>query len=124
MTSSKNPKLTVFKNQGPFIRYLAFETSESVFKEKKLRQAIAALVNRPDFTQKVYLGQAIPLYSMVPNGMDYQKNTFKTVYGDGNVAVAEKLLKSLGYTKTSPSSSISGTARATTATPRPTWPKW
>jgi peptide/nickel transport system substrate-binding protein len=98
----KNPKLTVFKNQGPFIRYLAFETSESVFKEKKLRQAIAALVNRPDFTKKVYLGQAIPLYSMVPNGMDYQKNTFKTVYGDGNVAVAEKLLKGLGYTKDKP----------------------
>jgi peptide/nickel transport system substrate-binding protein len=99
---SKNSKLTVFKNQGPFIRYLAFETSESVFKDKKVRQAIAALVNRPEIAQKVYLGQVIPLYSMVPNGMQYQKNTFKTAFGDGNVAAAEKILKGLGYTKDKP----------------------
>jgi peptide/nickel transport system substrate-binding protein len=98
----KNSKLTVFKNQGPFIRYLAFETSESVFKDKKLRQAIASLVNRPEIAQKVYLGQVIPLYSMVPNGMQYQKTTFKTAFGDGKVAAAEKILKSLGYTKDKP----------------------
>jgi peptide/nickel transport system substrate-binding protein len=99
---SKNSKLTVFKNQGPFIRYLAFETSESVFKDKKLRQAITSLLNRPEITQKVYLGQAIPLYSMVPNGMQYQKTTFKTAFGDGNVAKAETILKGLGYTKDKP----------------------
>jgi peptide/nickel transport system substrate-binding protein len=97
----KNAKLTVFKNQGPFIRYLAFETSEGVFKEKKLRQAIAALVNRPEIAQKVYLGQVSPLYSMVPNGMEYQKNTFKAAT-ESNLAAAEKLLKGLGYTKDKP----------------------
>jgi peptide/nickel transport system substrate-binding protein len=99
---AKNPKLTVFKNQGPFIRYLTFETSESVFKDKRLRQAMAALVNRPEFAQKVFLGQAIPLYSMVPNGMQYQLNTFKTAFGDGNVSRAETILKGLGYTKAKP----------------------
>ncbi len=98
---SKNAKYTVFKNQGPFIRYLCFETSESVFKNKKLRQAVAALVNRPEIAQKVFLGQAIPLYSMVPNGMEYQKTTFKTL-GDGNVAAAEKILTSLGYSRSKP----------------------
>ncbi len=99
---SKNANLTVFKNQGPFIRYLAFETSESVFKDKQLRQAVAALINRPEIAQKVYLGQVAPLYSMIPNGMQYQKTTFKTAFGDGNVAAAEKILKSLGYTKDKP----------------------
>jgi len=39
---------------------------------------------------------------MVPNGMQYQKNTFKTAFGDGNVAAAEKILKTLGYTKDKP----------------------
>jgi peptide/nickel transport system substrate-binding protein len=99
---SKAGKLTVFKNQGPFIRYLCFETSESVFKDKKLRQAVAALVNRPEFVQKVYLGQALPLYSMIPTGMQYQLNTFKTVFGDGNVSKAEGILKGLGYSKAKP----------------------
>ena len=99
---AKNTKLTVFKNEGPFIRYLAFETSESVFKDKKLRQAMAYLVNQPEIAQRVYLGQAIPLYSMVPNGMEYQKTTFKTAFGDGKVAAAEKILTSLGYSKAKP----------------------
>ena len=99
---SKNPKFVVAKLPGPFIRYICFETSESVFKDKKLRQAIAALVNRPDFAQKVFLGQVSPLYSMIPTGMQYQLNTFKTTFGDGNVAAAEKILKGLGYSASNP----------------------
>ncbi len=99
---SKNKDLTVFKNSGPFIRYLCFECSESVFKDKRLRQAMAALVNRPEFVSKVFLGQALPLYSMIPTGMDYQLNTFKTDFGDGNVKAAEKILSGLGYSKAKP----------------------
>lgn len=87
---------------GPQIRYICFETSESMFKDKVLRQAIAALVNRPDVIQKVYLGQNSPLYSMVPNGMMYQTQNFKTVFGDANVALATKLLASKGYTADNP----------------------
>lgn len=100
---SKNSKFVVAKLPGPFIRYICFETSESVFKDKKLRQAIGALVNRPDFAQKVFLGQVSPLYSMIPTGMQYQLNTFKTApFGDGNVAAAEKILKGLGYSASKP----------------------
>jgi len=99
---SKAGKLNYVKLPGPFIRYLAFNCDVSVFKDKKLRQALAALVNRPDFNQKVFLGQNAPLYSMVPQGMIFASQDFKTVYGDGNVAAAEKILKSLGYTAAKP----------------------
>jgi peptide/nickel transport system substrate-binding protein len=99
---SKSTKLTTYKLPGPYIRYLCFETSESIFKDKKLRQAIAALINRPDLVQKVFLGQNSPLYSMVPNGMIYHTDDYKTVFGDGNVAAAEKILKGLGYTAAKP----------------------
>jgi peptide/nickel transport system substrate-binding protein len=34
--------------------------------------------------------------------MQYQLNTFKTTFGDGNVAMAEKILKGLGYSKAKP----------------------
>ena len=79
----KNAKYNAFKIPGPQIRYLCFETSESVFKDKKLRQAVAALINRPEINQKVYLGQNAPLYSMIPMGMSYHTDDFKTAWGDG-----------------------------------------
>jgi peptide/nickel transport system substrate-binding protein len=99
---AKNSKYNSFKVPGPQIRYLCFETSESVFKDKKLRQAVAALVNRPEINQKVYLGQNAPLYSMIPMGMSYHTEDFKSAWGDGNVAAAEKLLKAAGYTRDKP----------------------
>jgi peptide/nickel transport system substrate-binding protein len=99
---SANPKFTTDKLPGPFIRYLCFETSQSIFKDKTLRQAIAALINRPDIIQKVYLGQNAPLYSMVPKGMIYHSDNFKTAFGDGNVALANKLLAQAGYTAAKP----------------------
>jgi len=97
-----NKKYTTYKLPGPQIRYLCFETSESVFKNKLLRQAVAALINRPDIIQKVYLGQNSPLYSMVPNGMVYHSDDFKTVMGDGNVAKADKLLAQAGFSAAKP----------------------
>jgi len=99
---SKNAKLNTYKLAGPFIRYLCFECSQSVFQNKVLRQAIGALINRPEINQKVYLGQNLPLYSMVPVGMIYHSDDFKTTLGDGNVKLAEKLLASAGYSKDKP----------------------
>ena len=73
-----------------------------MFKDKTLRQAVAALINRPEINQKVYLGQNAPLYSMIPIGMIYHTEDFKAAYGDGNVAKAEKLLKPPATAKESP----------------------
>jgi len=99
---SANANLTTYPIPGQQIRYLCFETSQSVFKNKILRQAVAALVNRPEINQKVFLGQNAPLYSMIPAGMSYHTEDFKTVFGDANVAAAEKLLTGLGYSKSKP----------------------
>ncbi len=99
---SKNPKFTTYKLSGPYIRYLCFETSESVFKDKRLRKAIGALINRPEIMEKVFLNQNEPLYSMIPKGMIYHTDDFKTALGDGNIALAEKLLKEAGYSASNP----------------------
>ena len=98
---SKNPAVNTVKLNGAFIRFIAFENSESVFKDKNLRLAFAYLINRPEIIQKVYLGQNKPLYSMIPNGMQWQSTTFKPL-GDGNVAKAEALLTKAGFTKAKP----------------------
>ena len=73
-----------------------------MFKDKLLRRAVAALINRPEILQKVYLGQNSPLYSMIPNGMVYHSDDFKTAMGDGNVALADKLLAQAGYSAAKP----------------------
>ena len=39
---------------------------------------------------------------MIPMGMSYHTDDFKTAWGDGNIAAAEKILKGLGYTKDKP----------------------
>ncbi len=99
---SKNSKFTTYKLSGPYIRYVCFETSESVFKNKILRQAFGALINRPEIMKKVFLNQNEPLYSMVPKGMIYHTDDFKNTLGDGNIALADKLLKEAGYSKEKP----------------------
>jgi peptide/nickel transport system substrate-binding protein len=99
---SADPKYTTYNLPGPYIRYLCFETSQSVFKDKVLRQAVAALINRPDINQKVYLGEVSALYSMIPQGMAYHNDDFKTVFGDGNIQLAQKLLTQEGYSQSNP----------------------
>jgi peptide/nickel transport system substrate-binding protein len=98
----KSTTIASYPINGQQIRYIAFETSHSDFKNKKARQAVAALVNRPEIVQKVFLGQNSPLYSMIPMGMSYHSDDFKTVYGDANVSMAEGILKSLGYSAAKP----------------------
>jgi peptide/nickel transport system substrate-binding protein len=39
---------------------------------------------------------------MVPKGMIYHGEDYKTIWGDGNVAAAERILKGLGYSASKP----------------------
>ncbi|TFH06345.1 MAG: peptide ABC transporter substrate-binding protein [Spirochaetales bacterium] len=97
-----NSDYVTYEIPGAQIRYLCFETSESVLSNPKARQAVAALINRQEIIDRVFLGQQNPLYSMVPEGMIYHSPTFKSALGDANVAMAESLLKELGYTAAKP----------------------
>jgi peptide/nickel transport system substrate-binding protein len=98
----KNTKYVTHEIPGAQIRYLCFETSESVFSDARARQAVGALINRQEIIDRVYLGQQSPLYSMVPIGMIYHSPTFQETLGDGNVALAESILTSLGYSASNP----------------------
>lgn len=93
----KSAKFNVITGQGPFIRYLCFRCTGKPFDDKILRRAVAAAISRKPIIDKVYLGQNLPLYSMVPTGMMSHTDDFKTL--DNNVALAKKLLKSKGYSE-------------------------
>ncbi len=98
----KSPKINTVKAPGPYIRYICFLTDTPPFNDKVLRQAIAAAANRPEVVEKVFLGQNMPLYSMVPMGMWSHTDEFKTVLGDGNIDKARSLLASRGYSEGNP----------------------
>ncbi|MGC9325456.1 MAG: ABC transporter substrate-binding protein [Desulfomonilia bacterium] len=95
----KSDKVETIKAQGPYIRYLCFRCVNPPFDNKVLRQAVAAAINRPQILDKVFLGQNEALYSMIPKGMWSHTDDFKTVYGDGNIDMAKKLLASQGYSE-------------------------
>ncbi len=94
-----NAKLKTIEAQGPYIRYMCFQTSSPPFDDKVLRQAIAAAIDRNGIIEKVYLNQNAPLYSMVPMGMWSHTDDFKTDLGDGNIQKVQQLLSQKGYNK-------------------------
>lgn len=99
---SINRLYTTYEMPGPFIRYLCFETSEGLMSDKRVRKAVGALIDRQEVIDKVFLGQHAPLYSMVPNGMIFHTDDFKTELGDGNVRLADRLLTQAGYSASKP----------------------
>lgn len=81
---------------GLEIRYLGFNTEAPVVKDKAVRQALAAAVDRDALISKVYGKSAQPLYSLVPTTVTGHVNSFFNKYGDANTAKAAALLKEAG----------------------------
>jgi peptide/nickel transport system substrate-binding protein len=75
------------------------ESTDYPTKNKLVRQAIAAAIDRHDIAQRVYMGTVEPLYSLVPMGMWSHIDVFKEKYGDGNIELAKQLLQQAGYSE-------------------------
>ncbi|MGA1974866.1 MAG: ABC transporter substrate-binding protein [Conexivisphaerales archaeon] len=97
---STNNNYKVWTGPGTFIQYMVFNTKAAPFDNVLVREALAAAVNRTAITQGVFQGQAQPLYSMIPVGMVYHTDAFKTQFGEANVTGAEQLLQQAGYSTT------------------------
>jgi peptide/nickel transport system substrate-binding protein len=96
-----NTNFKFWQGPGAFIQYLCFNEKSPPFDKVAVRQAVAAALDRSLITNTVFLGQVDPLYSMIPAGMAYHQDSFKT-YGDANVAQATTLLQSAGYSTSNP----------------------
>ena len=92
-----NSAVKVWTGPGTFIQYLVFDQKTPAFQNQLVRQAVAAAVNRTAIANTVFLGLAENLYSMIPVGMVYHTDAFKTLYGEANVAKAQSLLTQAGY---------------------------
>ncbi|WP_329193897.1 MULTISPECIES: ABC transporter substrate-binding protein [unclassified Streptomyces] len=95
--SAKPPKaVKLVPLPGLEIRYLGFNTDAPVVKDKAVRQALAAAVDRDALISKVYGKAAQPLYSLVPTSVTGHVNSFFNKYGEANTAKAADLLKNAG----------------------------
>ncbi len=99
---AKNPKLQVVKGPGSLIRYICFNVKTKPFDNVKVREAIAAAVDRDAVAGKAFMGTHQPLYSMVPMGMWSHIDAFKDKYGTRNLDMAKKLLKEAGFSTSNP----------------------
>ncbi|MFD9572256.1 ABC transporter substrate-binding protein [Streptomyces sp. NPDC059982] len=95
--SARPPKgVKLVPMPGLEIRYLGFNTEAPVVKDKAVRQALAAAVDRGNVISKVYGKSAQPLYSLVPAAVTGHVNSFFNKYGEANTAKAAGLLKDAG----------------------------
>ena len=85
------------KIDGAVVRYLSFRSHLPPFNDVKLRQAIAASVDRESILLKVFGDSAKPLYSMIPMGMWSHVDSFKDSYGTQNIDKAKQLLTESGF---------------------------
>ncbi|MDT9684090.1 ABC transporter substrate-binding protein [Streptomyces sp. TRM76323] len=81
---------------GLEIRYLAFNTEAPPVKDKAVRQAVAALVDRDRIAQNVYGPTATPLYSLIPSTIVAHSNSFFNKYGEPSRDKAAGILRDAG----------------------------
>lgn len=100
--SAKKGDWQAITAQGSVVTNFVLNRNQKPLDKPEVRQAIAAMVDRPLMNQRVLLGQASPLYSMVPKTFEVSQPLFKDKYGDGNVDKAKQLLTAAGFSKENP----------------------
>lgn len=87
---------------GSVTSYLILNVLQQPLDNPLVRQALAALVDRPTINERVLYGQGNPLYSILPSTFSVSQPGFKTAYGDGNIAKARQLLTQAGFSPQHP----------------------
>jgi peptide/nickel transport system substrate-binding protein len=92
----------VVSGQGGTILYMALNVLQPPFTDVRVRQAIAAAIDRPLLQERVFQNQRTPIYSLLPNTLPDYKPSFQKLYGDSNGDLARKLLTEAGYSEQNP----------------------
>lgn len=84
------------------INYMSLNQKIEPLNDVRVRQAIAAMIDRNLINDRVFQGQADPLYSLIPSSFEIYKPVFKDTYGDGDFDKARTLLTEAGFSETNP----------------------
>ncbi|MEU7009446.1 ABC transporter substrate-binding protein [Streptomyces sp. NPDC046332] len=83
---------------GLEIRYLAFDTDAPSVKDKAVRQAMAAVIDRGAIVNTVYGATAQPLYSLIPSSVTGHSTAFFDAYGEPSKSRAAGILRKADIT--------------------------
>jgi peptide/nickel transport system substrate-binding protein len=92
----EDPNVRVWEGVGAQIQYLCFQQNIAPFNETGVRQAITAALNRTHVTNLVFLDDFTPLWSIIPAGMAYHKDSF-SIWGSANYTYTVSKLAEFGY---------------------------
>ncbi|WP_017660131.1 ABC transporter substrate-binding protein [Baaleninema simplex] len=87
---------------SPTISYLVVNVEQPPLDRLEVRQALAYIIDRPLLSDRVFYGQAEPLYTLLPRSFDASEPVFATRYGDGNLDTAKTLLREEGFSTDNP----------------------
>lgn len=100
-TGSAKHGWQVIEQDGSGIEYLTINLKSPPLDQLPVRQAIAAIVDRPLLQERVFANQIAPLYSLIPDTLPTEQPVFQA-YGDGNADKAKALLAQAGYSSERP----------------------
>ncbi|WP_339459556.1 ABC transporter substrate-binding protein [Nodularia spumigena] len=88
--------------EGSVVSYMVLNRNQKPLDQPEVRSAIASMIDRPLINERVLLGQADPLHSMIPTTFNVSQPVFKDKYGDANFAQAKELLTKAGFSNENP----------------------
>lgn len=92
----------IIEKAGSGIDYLTMNLKSPPLDQLEVRQAIAAMMDRPLLQDRIFQGQIDPLYSLIPTTLAEQTPIFQAKYGDSDVGKATAFLTKAGYSATKP----------------------
>lgn len=101
-TESEKENWQTIEADGKAVNYIVLNVNSEPLNKPEVRQALAAIIDRGLLNQRVLLGQAEPLYSLIPTNFSSYQPVFQENYGDGNAELAKELLQKAGYSADNP----------------------
>jgi peptide/nickel transport system substrate-binding protein len=95
-------KVQVLESQGIGIHYLSLNLQSPPLDRLEVRQAVAAMIDRPLLSDRVFDNQVQPAYSLIPPALSQSQPVFEERYGTGSPDRAISLLKAAGYSPQKP----------------------
>ncbi|WP_072622298.1 ABC transporter substrate-binding protein [Spirulina major] len=93
----------VIEAPGTAVNFMVLNVNQEPLDQVEVRQAIASLVDRALINERVFQGQAEPLYSLIPTAFEnYYEPTLQAAYGDADSEAAMELLTEAGFSAANP----------------------
>jgi peptide/nickel transport system substrate-binding protein len=84
------------------VNYMSLNQKIEPLNDVRVRQAIAAMIDRPLVNERVFQGQAEALYSLIPTSFEVYEPVMKSPNGDGDFETARTLLEEAGFSEENP----------------------